>query len=485
MQQTLDSNYELFGLVVTDCKIKERYCPQQKIQYLSKSEEKPRPWRKYLKVNEVQNYSHNLLQNPPPLYAEWQYDNPHSKDNERQVNKKLNKGEIIGRVYYVRGVPPTYLEDITKFIQNPFKDSGGSRIYLLTVALCWLAGLSCWIVIELILYRKNTLEKELASENTKILTLKANKLLEAENESTKQKNDLLEAEKQLEKQRNNLLEAENKIARTRGFIGGIQEVIEQDFSSVISNRLQELKGIFSRLNTDIDNIAHDMRKAPLIRAAKNASGITVERLSHLPLNESEKDRILQDIIKYLKDGDQTIMFINWVIDDLNQIANLESKPICVQQEIENFSKKLPPNLEKKWLTINFHDRCEKPLWINCNPWHLRSIVKNVLYNSTAALMRFYEEHDYNFQCKISVTCVLVGNEAGILVEDNGPGFNEETLKKLYQVPNTVDENAEANRGRGSIIVFSYLSLHGGRVELANIPERGAKAMFLFPLTSPF
>lgn len=89
----------------------------------------------------------------------------------------------------------------------------------------------------------------------------------------------------------------------------------------------------------------------------------------------------------------------------------------------------------------------------------------------------------SFKGKISVTCVRVGDEAGILVEDNGPGFPEQILKKLYQGVDKVDPNAGAVRGRGSLIVFSYLSLHRGRAELDNRSEGGAKAVFLFPLVS--
>jgi K+-sensing histidine kinase KdpD len=110
-------------------------------------------------------------------------------------------------------------------------------------------------------------------------------------------------------------------------------------------------------------------------------------------------------------------------------------------------------------------------------------VKNVLYNSSAVLMNLYEEHDYDYQCKISVTCIRFEDEAGIVIEDNGPGFNGQALKKLYQAPEKVDINAEVIKGKGSIIVFSYLSIHSGRVELVNKPEGGAKATFLFPLIS--
>lgn len=304
------------------------------------------------------------------------------------------------------------------------------------------------------------------------------KIAEQEKEFTLNRNQLLEAK--LEAQ-NKLLKTEDDLQRTRGFIGGIQEVIEQDFSSIVNNRLQELESIFRRLNTDIDNITHDLRKAPLIRSLEDIPGKTVEKLNLLFPNNGERDAFLDDIARYLQDADQTIKFISWVIDDLNQVANIESKPICVQEVIEDFSLNMPPNLCKDWLNIKFHNDIEEQLWIKNNSWHLKSIVKNVLYNSSAALMEVYEDSDYEFEAEISVTCQKIGDEAVIVIEDNGRGFGEQALKKLYQAPDRVNNNVEAYRGRGSIIVFSYLSLHSGRAELTNNAEGGARATFLFPI----
>lgn len=512
LQQTLNSNYELFGLVVTDCKTERKECQNQKILYLSKVDEKLRPWRQFLKPSDLINQPYSLLRNPPPMYADWYYSSPHSQDTERQVSKKQNQGEIIGRVYYIRGVPPAYLDDVKRWLQNPLMDSGGSRIYLLSFIICILAGFAAWVVIELILYKKVSQEKEFALENErkvaehdkqlaleasqrleieKQFALEANQRLEVESQLAQQQNVLaseekkrLEAENENIKHKNQLLETENKLARTKGFIGGIQEVIEQDFSSVVNNRLQELESIFRRLNTDIDNITHDLRKAPLIRSVEDIPGKTVERLNCLSYDDTVKDSILHDLTKYLQDADQTIKFISWVIDDLNQVANIESTPVYIQQELDRFSQNMPPNLRKKWLFIEFHKQYEEPLWIQNNPWHLRSIVKNVLYNSTAALMEVYEESNYKFKAKISVTCQKIGDEAAIIIEDNGKGFGEQTLKKLYQAPDKVNSNAGAYQGKGSIIVFSYLSLHGGRAELTNNMEGGARATFLFPLAPP-
>lgn len=495
LQETLNSNYALFGLVVTDCKVKQKACSGQKIQYLSTSGPKPQAWKQNLTAVDLQSLPYSLLLNPLPLYPDWKYDSPHSKDNERQVSSKTNPGEVIGRVYYVRGVPPSYLADTQRWLQDPLRDSGGGRVYLLATMVCLLGGFSSWSVIEMGIFRRIAREKQLLLEAENQRTLEANKhletqsqltleekrRLEAENQRTLELSSRLEAERQLTQEKDKLLEVENKLARTGVFVGVIQDVIDQDFSSIIANRLEELKGIFRRLNTDIDNIAHDIQKAPLMRSS--GGGRTLEKLRNLPLSGAEKDKTLHDIVQYIEDADQTIKFMTWIVNDLNQIANLESEPVCVQREIDKLSKNLPPNLlDKEWLTIEFDGNHEELFWINSNPWHFRSIIKNVLYNSSAALIDLYEDHDFDFQGKISVTCVQAGNEAGILVEDNGPGFPEQALKKLYQGTDKVNANAGAIRGRGSIIVFSYLTLHCGRVELANKPGGGAKALFLFPLT---
>ncbi len=131
LQQTLNSNYELFGLIVTDCKIETNKCLNQKILYLSKIKEKPPSWRKLLKPSDLTNKPYSLLRNPAPLYAEWYYSSPHSQDVDRQMRNKQNRGQIIGRVYYIRGVPPSYLDDVKRWLQNPLRDSGGGRIYFL------------------------------------------------------------------------------------------------------------------------------------------------------------------------------------------------------------------------------------------------------------------------------------------------------------------------------------------------------------------
>ena len=158
LQRTLDSNYGLFGLIVTDCKMAAKDCLSEQILYQSKSSQK---WTKEISLATLSNHPYDLLQNPPPLQVERQYAKP--GDSKPIPTGRVNSGEIIGRVYYVRGVPPTFIEDYTNWIKEPFKLIGSRTLYTSTFALVFVSSLSAWIIIELVLYAKRN-EQRLAQQ---------------------------------------------------------------------------------------------------------------------------------------------------------------------------------------------------------------------------------------------------------------------------------------------------------------------------------
>ncbi|MCL1468152.1 CHAT domain-containing protein [Argonema galeatum] len=113
LRRTLNSNYGFFGLVVTDCKTSEKDCPSQKVLCLTDSKFR---WKQRLSVKALSRHPYDLLRNPPPLLTERTYENPFKLD--WKATGKTNKGEIIGRVYYVRGVPPSLWEHYLGWWQN-------------------------------------------------------------------------------------------------------------------------------------------------------------------------------------------------------------------------------------------------------------------------------------------------------------------------------------------------------------------------------
>ncbi|MBR8829733.1 MAG: hypothetical protein N5P05_001315 [Chroococcopsis gigantea SAG 12.99] len=304
---------------------------------------------------------------------------------------------------------------------------------------------------------------------------------------------LRQEEKRLETE-NELLKTKHELLKTITFNTAFEHIIEQDFTSVIANRLQQLdsilKSILQRINSDMSNIIHDIYKAPLLgKGESNRSTITEAIISLQSQERSHADKL----IEFIKEADQTIKTLEWVIGDLRGTTRLDSEAILVREQVEYFQKHLPPTVQEWDLKFNYG---EEPLWINCNPWHLRSIIKNAMYNSSAALKKYRRKlRDKSFEGRISVTCKRGDDETAIVeIEDNGPGIPEKILTTLYQQPQRVNPSGGEMQGNGSMIIFAYLALHEGKPKIENIidtgqkddskdkpPIKGAKVSFIFPL----
>jgi hypothetical protein len=149
LQRTLDSNYGLFGIVVTNCKQPTRDCPDQAILYSSTSDHQ---WKKELHVENLLQHPFDHLRNPAPLAVEQQFAG--AKNHLIVPTEQQNRGEIIGRVYYVRGIPPTFWQDYQKWLTKLDSDSGSHRSYRTTTLIFLLGSLLSWLGIETFLRRK-------------------------------------------------------------------------------------------------------------------------------------------------------------------------------------------------------------------------------------------------------------------------------------------------------------------------------------------
>ncbi|MDJ0900382.1 MAG: hypothetical protein QNJ55_16380 [Xenococcus sp. MO_188.B8] len=148
LQRTLNSNYGYFGLVVTNCLSVEKLCPHQKIIHSTDSQDE---WKKRLNVESLtENIPYSILRNPPPLLTEFQYNS--SRDENPNTIGNVNQGQVIGRVYYIRGIPPQFSEDIrnwwSKFPTNLFNEKNAGKYYGVISLLFLLGGLGSWVTIE-------------------------------------------------------------------------------------------------------------------------------------------------------------------------------------------------------------------------------------------------------------------------------------------------------------------------------------------------
>lgn len=449
VHQTLDSNYGLFGLVVTDCKLKTVNCEDQKIvAYSNEGDLYKYKWAKNLTVASLKDSYFDVLLDPPPLTAEWGYQNSYSLKGEEELTGRKNSGKVIGRVYYVRGIPPSFLESFAHWTQDPTINSSSINYF------------TSIVILSLIIWAALTLIVEFAFLNSKLQSEK----LEQEQERTRRIQELKD-------------QAEAYSTRLQRFINIARNSLEQNFATELVNRAQEMRSILSCFESDIQNISHEAKHSYLDTAS------TTQQL--LELTEIPK-RICREEFYSLtrqmaKDVEGTLTSIQKVVKDLRQFAKIEGEEIDVTEQLKDLESSDEENFRKRNLHYIF-DIPEYSILINCNPWRLRSIVRNIIYNANIALLKLYMKNK-SFCPEVRIRCYKDQSKAYIEILDNGSGIQDESvLKKLYRSEESINQDKDGLNGNGSIIVQQYLELHNGKVEeVGNCPEGGLKVLISFNL----
>lgn len=133
---------------------------------------------------------------------------------------------------------------------------------------------------------------------------------------------------------------------------------------------------------------------------------------------------------------------------------------------------------------------DAPLVVRGNAVLLREVIANLLDN---ALKYVPSARLDGARVTVSVTKARASNGlamAEIDVEDNGSGVSREMQADLFKRffrgdwTNSVDEGGDTGAGLGLAIVSDIVSLHGGTVQYADAPDRGARFIVRIPLASP-
>jgi signal transduction histidine kinase len=106
---------------------------------------------------------------------------------------------------------------------------------------------------------------------------------------------------------------------------------------------------------------------------------------------------------------------------------------------------------------------------------LRQAFSNLLRNSLEACA------DADIAAGVSVRGEVVGDAAHVAVEDNGPGFSAEALRKVFQPFATTKANGT---GLGLAIVQKVIVSHNGHITAGNRAAGGAQFHLRLPLSRP-
>src|SRR5690606_9725505 len=109
---------------------------------------------------------------------------------------------------------------------------------------------------------------------------------------------------------------------------------------------------------------------------------------------------------------------------------------------------------------------------------LRQIIHNLLSNATDAATQGRDMHEACID--VQTTSMIEGDDGNVhairlVVSDNGPGFDEKLLSRVFEPYVTTKSTGT---GLGLAIVKKIIEEHGGKIDVSNRREGGARISIL-------
>jgi two-component system, OmpR family, sensor histidine kinase ChvG len=226
----------------------------------------------------------------------------------------------------------------------------------------------------------------------------------------------------------------------------IAETFSSDLAHEIRNPLTSLKGASEVL----ENTSNSEKRKKLIKVISH----DVERI----------ERLITDYSQMLKDEAS----LNRAKMEKINLSNV------VDSVVEDFNSDLM-NLNKNIkININNSNLNGKKLTVLGVESKLEQIIANLLDNAVS-----FSPKD----SKIIVICNVKKDQAQLIIEDEGPGFNEKNIDKVFdRFYSNRPEKFGEHSGLGLNIVKNIIELHGGSIVASNQngSKKGARIEVLFP-----
>jgi len=226
----------------------------------------------------------------------------------------------------------------------------------------------------------------------------------------------------------------------------VAETFSSDLAHEIRNPLTSLKGASEVLENTIDN----EKRKKLIKVISH----DVERI----------ERLITDYSQMLKD-EASLSRAKMTKIDLSNVVN---------SVVEDFNSDLLNSNKNIKIIINSSNLNGSKLNVLGVESKLEQIVANLLDNAVS----FSPSNS-----KISVRVDNKSKNVQLIIEDEGPGFNEKNIDKIFnRFYSNRPENFGEHSGLGLNIVKNIIELHGGSIIASNQSgnKKGARIEVLIP-----
>jgi len=271
---------------------------------------------------------------------------------------------------------------------------------------------------------------------------------------------------------------------TRGMLGRVREITEaasrigqSDLSSrvpdtrgndevghlarTLNHMLDRIENTVHQLHTITDSLAHDLR-SPLtaIRGKLETALASDVRADHA-----------ESIVSAIDELDRLTEFLNTSLDVAEAKADalrLSRTAVDLDELVRGMIDLYEPCMSDKGLGVQI--RSAGSVKVLADPALLHRVIANLLDNELKHLPA---------SCLVCVSLRADDHMATLTVEDNGPGFDAEIGRHLFE--RRVKGRASRGHGLGLAFVEAVVRVHGGSVTAANRPEGGAQLTVTLPL----
>jgi signal transduction histidine kinase len=155
----------------------------------------------------------------------------------------------------------------------------------------------------------------------------------------------------------------------------------------------------------------------------------------------------------------------------NTRTDIKSEPL----DIKEISTELIENLKhiKKGKAINFIVNIDKDVQFHSDKLRITSIINNLLSNA----IKYQRENEPN--PTVQFTFTLTGNEANIIIEDNGEGIPQKMQSKIFDMFERASVQSTGS-GLGLYICREMVHKLGGSIQVISEYDKGSMFIVRLP-----
>lgn len=212
----------------------------------------------------------------------------------------------------------------------------------------------------------------------------------------------------------------------------------------------------SEMGRMVASLAHQIR-TPLSAAMLYANGLKSEKIE-----DEQRLRFSGKLLNRLVHIEQQIRDMLIFVRGETQLSD----ELTCKELIELLALEFEPQTENRQLIFNARLTSDDGIFL-CNKDSLISAIGNVVNNAIEATQY------------LTIIELVVTRKQGLLtisIKDNGPGINEENLKKIFEPFYTTKAQGT---GLGLAVVSAIVKAHGGQIQVVN--DSGCQFTLTLPL----